>query len=140
MKIQPKQWLRAIAAGCIGAITLNAVTLLFGTLQVGPALGIDFAPDTEIETLYMNLFWGSIWGLLFLLPLLEDALVIKGSILSLVPSLIDLAIVFPYIEGIGFWGIKLGALPPFTVLFFNGCWGISAGLFLRSFPKVPTPR
>jgi len=133
MKTKWKVWLRVITAGCVGGIALNAVTLILGTLQVGPTLGIDFAPDVQIEDLYLDLFWGAVWGLLFLIPFLDKALVIKGLVLSLVPSLVDLVIIFPYFEGVGLWGLKLGNLTPLIVIVLNGCWGLFAGLFLRTF-------
>ena len=60
--------------------------------------------------LYPRIVWGGIWGLLFILPMLDSKLLRKGSVLSLFPTAVQLFVIFPFKAGKGMAGLELGAL------------------------------
>jgi hypothetical protein len=70
-------------------------------------------------------------GVLFLLPLKNVNLLLKGSILSLFPTAVQLFIVFPYQAHKGMAGLELGLLTPLVVVVFNWVWGVVAAAALK---------
>ena len=80
---------------------------------------------------YPRMVWGGIWGLVFLLPFLKNSLYLKGLILSLGPTLVQLFVVFPFKAQKGAMGLDLGALTPMFVIFFNAVWGVAAAYWLK---------
>ena len=75
--------------------------------------------------------WGGLWGLLFLIPLGRLSFPVKGLLISLLPSMVQLFWVFPFIARKGILGLQLGALTPLVVLIYTALWGIPAGLWLK---------
>jgi len=69
--------------------------------------------------------------LLFVLPILPSKLLWKGTVLSLVPTAVQLFVVFPLKAHKGVAGLDLGLYTPLFVLFFNWVWGIVAALILK---------
>jgi hypothetical protein len=57
---------------------------------------------------------------------------LKGSILSLFPTAVQLFIVFPLKANKGIAGFDLGLYTPVFVLFFNWVWGVIAALTIKS--------
>jgi hypothetical protein len=119
------------AAGCVGAVVKSLAVWLFGKYGISAALGVKIAPDLTAGWLYPRVVWGGIWGLLFLLPVLQRSVVGRGLLFSLGPSLVQLFIVFPFQAHKGQMGLALGTLTPVLVLFFNAVWGIAAALWVR---------
>jgi len=58
-------------------------------------------------------------GLLFILPMLQSKPLLKGSVLSLFPTIVQLLMISPYQIRYGIAGLELGLLTPLSVLFFN---------------------
>ncbi len=112
------------AAGCLGALANSLVVWLFGKYGITTSLGVAIAPSLSPNWLYPRIVWGGIWGLFFVLPLLQSRLLLKGAVLSLLPTAVQLFIVFPLKAHKGVAGIELGLLTPAFVLFFNWVWGI----------------
>jgi hypothetical protein len=104
---------------------------LCGDLGITKSLGVSIAPALTASWLYPRIVWGGIWGLLFLLPLLNTKPFSKGTLLSLAPTLVQLFIVFPYQANKGVAGIELGILTPAFVFVFNWVWGIVTALTIR---------
>ncbi|MBU4318100.1 MAG: hypothetical protein KKF30_12615 [Proteobacteria bacterium] len=69
--------------------------------------------------------WGGIWGLLFFLPMLNAKPLLKGSLLSLFPTLVQLFVVFPIQSHKGIAGVEPGLLTPWLVLVVNWVGGWS---------------
>ena len=44
---------------------------IFGVIGITYALGVKIAPALSAPWLYPRLVWGGIWGLLFLVPLMQ---------------------------------------------------------------------
>ncbi|MFW5936631.1 MAG: hypothetical protein ACOCS6_01085 [Desulfosalsimonas sp.] len=117
-------------AGCIGALANSLVVWFFGDIGITKMAGVAIAPALTLQWLYPRIVWGGIWALLFILPLFKSRLLLKGSLLSLLPSIVQLLVIFPN-AGKDMGGIALGLLTPVFVLFFNWIWGIVAAIAIR---------
>lgn len=119
------------ASGCLGGL-LNSLTVwLFGVIGITALFGVKISPTLTPDWLYPRIVWGGIWGLLFLLPFFQKKIIYRGFIYSLLPSLVQLFIVFPLKANKGIMGVDLGSLTPMFVLFFNSVWGITTVLWLK---------
>ena len=119
------------AAGCLGALVNSIAVWASGEFGLTRFLGVAMSPGLTAHWLYPRIVWGGIWGLLFFLPVTNSRPFIKGSILSLFPTLVQLFIVFPYKTHKGFGGLELGLFTPVLVLVFNWIWGIVTALTIR---------
>ena len=126
-----KKLLILFAAGCLGALVNSITVWLFGLFGITSAFGVSIAPSISPEWLYPRIVWGGIWGALFMLPILQSKLLIKGSLLSLIPTAIQLFVVFPLKADKGIGGIELGMLTPIFVIFFNWVWGMVTVLTIK---------
>jgi len=120
-----------LAAGIIGGAAVTVIDALIGTIHVPTDYGVDFAPISNVIPLYTNLIWGALFGLLFLIPLLDKQEIIKGVLISFLPSLFQLFILFPIMGNTGFLALEKGSLMPFYVIALNVVWGATAGAFLK---------
>ncbi|MEZ5524545.1 MAG: hypothetical protein R3E62_06195 [Pseudomonadales bacterium] len=119
------------AAGTLGALANSLTVWLFGDLGISASLGVAISPSLTPAWLYPRLVWGGLWGLLFILPMLQSRPLLKGTLLSLFPTLVQLFVVFPYKTRYGIAGLELGLLTPLLVLFFNWVWGVVTALAIR---------
>jgi hypothetical protein len=126
-----KKLLICFAAGCAGALANSITVWAFGNYGITKSLGVSIVPALSSSWLYPRIVWGGIWGLLFILPMLDSKLLRKGSILSLFPTAVQLFVVFPFKAGKGMAGLELGVLTPLLVLFFNWVWGIATAIIIK---------
>ncbi len=119
------------SAGCLGALANSITVWLFGYFGITAELGVSIAPTLTPNWLYPRIVWGGIWGLLFLLPIFKSKYLLKGTVLSLFPSIVQLFVVFPYQAGKGMAGLDLGQLTPLFVLFFNWIWGVVSAIAIK---------
>lgn len=126
-----KKLLIFFAAGCLGALANSIAVWLFGQLGITSSFGVSIAPSLTPAWLYPRIVWGGIWGLLFLLPVLRSKLYLKGTMLSLFPTAVQLFVVFPIKAHKGIAGVELGLLTPVFVLIFNWVWGVTAALAIK---------
>ncbi|TVM35771.1 hypothetical protein [Oceanidesulfovibrio marinus] len=124
-----KRIILCLVAGALGGLANSIAVWLFGAVGISQALGFMMAPALNIGWLLPRLFYGALWGLLFLLPFWERRWVLKGLLISLAPTAYMLLVVFPKL-GKGMWGFGAGATAPLFVLFFNAIWGVVAAYFL----------
>ncbi len=127
----PKKLALVFAAGCLGGLLISLAVWIFGELGITTVLGVSIAPKLSPAWLYPRIVWGGIWGALFLLPLWQNKVLIKGLIYSLGPTLVQLFIVFPMKASKGAMGLDLGTLTPIFVIIFNATWGVTAAIWLR---------
>ena len=127
----PKKLALVFAAGCLGGLINSLAVWIFGELDITSAFGVKIAPNLSAAWLYPRIVWGGIWGALFLLPLWQRRVLIKGLIYSLGPTLVQLFIVFPVKANKGVMGLDLGTLTPIFVIIFNAIWGVTAAIWLR---------
>ena len=100
-------------------------------MGITSSLGVSIAPSLTPAWLYPRLVWGGIWGLIFILPMLQSKLLLKGAILSLFPTAVQLFVVFPIKANKGIAGIDLGLYTPLFVLFFNWVWGFVTAVTIK---------
>jgi len=119
------------AAGCLGALANSLTVWAFGYYGISTSLHVHIAPDITPHWLYPRIIWGGIWGLLFILPVLQSRWFLKGLLLSLAPTAVQLFVIFPLIAHRGMAGLELGILTPLLVLFFNAVWGTITAMAIR---------
>lgn len=119
------------SAGCSGGLAYGIAVSTFGDLGITSALGVSFHHGLSPGWVYSRVVWGGIWGILFILPLSQSNLFLKGSILSLLPASFQLFVVFPLLSNHSIGGIDLGLLTPLVILFFNWLWGVATALMLQ---------
>jgi len=124
------------AAGCFGALMNSLVVWLFGKYGISTMLNVAIAPHLTPAWLYPRIVWGGIWGILFILPFLEEKWLFKGFVLSLFPTAVQLLYIFPEIADKGLGGINLGILTPLLVFFFNWVWGIMTAYAIKISPPA----
>ena len=126
-----KKILIFFTAGCFGALANSVTVWAFGHFGITSAFDVSIAPSLSAAWLYPRIVWGGIWGLLFILPMMQSKLLVKGAILSLFPTLIQLFVVFPLKTNAGIAGLELGLLTPMFVIVFNLVWGVVAALIIK---------
>lgn len=119
-----------LIAGCLGGVAANVLNLIFGYINIPMFLGVDISSDTTIGHIYLDLFFGGLWGLLFLIPILHDYLILKGIVLSVIPTLFQLLVILPLLQNVQPFAFEYGQLMPLYILLLNLAWGIAAGAFL----------
>jgi len=123
-------------AGLIGALAGSLALWLAGRWGLTALAGVEIAPQLETAWLYPRLVWGGLWGLLFYFtvarPRSRRHWVRKGLWLSLLPTLVQLFLIFPYRTPYGPMGIGFGSFAPLFVLSANFVWGFCTGLFTRA--------
>lgn len=126
MTVTQRNVVNCLIAGAVGGLANGLALWLLGTLAVTTALGFRMAPMLSLMFLVNRAFWGGLWGLVFLLPILPDRPYLKGLVLSLLPSLVMLVVVFPLRLHAGVFGFGLGSSAPLFVLVLNAVWGLAA--------------
>ena len=119
------------AAGALGGIANSLAVWACGSYGITTYFGVKLAPALTPPWLYQRIVWGGIWGLLFILPVLNPKPISKGMLLSLFPTLVQLLVVFPLQLKKGYLGLELGAFTPLFVVVFNIVWGVVTSLFVR---------
>jgi hypothetical protein len=119
------------AAGCLGALANSITVWLFGNLGITSSFGVSISPSLTPVWLYPRIVWGGLWGLVFVLPMLKSKLLLKGTVLSLFPTAVQLFVVFPFKAHKGMAGLALGLYTPLFVLFFNWVWGVVTALTIK---------
>jgi len=126
-----KKLLLFFSAGCVGALANSLTVWLCGHQGITRAIGVSMSPALSPDWLYPRIVWGGLWGLLFILPMLNSRLFAKGSVLSLIPTAVQLFVVFPFVAHKGIAGMKLGLYTPAVVLFFNWVWGVVTAITIK---------
>lgn len=123
-------------AGLLGGLANSLALWLAGRWGLTALAGVNLAPQLSAAWLYPRLIWGGLWGLLFYLtvarPRFRRHWLRKGLWLSLLPTLVQLFVVFPYHTPYGLLGFGLGDLTALFVLLANFVWGFFTGLFTRA--------
>ena len=120
-------------AGGLGGLTNSIAVWSLGNLGITPALGFGMSPEWSLEWLLRRIFASTLWGIIFLIPIYEKAPIKKGAVLSILPWLSSVLIVFPMRMDVGFFGLGLGFGTPLWTLFFAAVWGVTGTLFLCKF-------
>ena len=126
-----KKILICFAAGCLGGL-LNSLTVwIVGDLGIAKSLDVSITPALTPSWLYPRIVWGGIWGFVFLLPIMKSKVFVRGTLISLLPTLVQLFLIFPYKANKGMAGLELGLLTPVFVLVYNWVWGVVTSFTLK---------
>jgi hypothetical protein len=109
-------------AGAFGACILAIVSAILNALRIQELIGLPPppTPDSYLPLLYRIIVWGGIWGLLFVVPVMNRMWWLKGMIIG---ALATLAILFYFNPAV--------TTPPMRLVyafFLNTIiWGTAAG-------------
>ncbi|RMF45822.1 MAG: hypothetical protein D6751_06535 [Deltaproteobacteria bacterium] len=124
-------------AGALGALVNSLAAHYAGSLGLFGLIGVKLHPPLALAWLYPRLVWGGLWGLVYFFTIgrvrTRRHWVRKGLWVSLLPTAVQLTIVFPNFTSHGMFGLGLGTLTPLAVLLLNGIWGLFTGIFTRAF-------
>jgi hypothetical protein len=126
----------AFSSGCFGGLVNSLAVWFFGVAGITTAAGVQIAPSLTPPYLYQRMVWGGLWGFILLLPVLPASTWLRGFLLSLGPTIVQLFIVFPIRLNKGVMGLELGQLTPLFVFIYNAIWGVCA----VSWEKWVTPQ
>jgi hypothetical protein len=127
-----KKLMICFSAGCLGALANSLVVWFLGNFGITQKMGVLIAPVLTPQWLYPRIVWGGLWGLLFVLPLMNSRTFSKGAVLSLFPTLFQLSVVFPKMMNKGFGGVQLGIWTPVFVAIVNGIWGVATSIAVKT--------
>lgn len=126
-----KNVLVVFGAGCLGALIQLLVMWLFTRYGITHHLGVSIFGSLAPAWLYPRIVWGGMWGFLFLLPILTSSVFVRSFVIALIPTGVQLFILYPFYEGKGIAGLSLGLLTPFLVFFFFWVWSFATTIILK---------
>ena len=126
-----KNGLVVFAAGCLGAVIHCIVMWLFTRYGITHSLHVSLPGSLSTTWLYPRIVWGGLWGFLFLLPILTSSVFARSFVIALIPTGVQLFVIYPLYEHKGMAGLSLGLLTPFLVLFFYWIWALATTLTLK---------
>ena len=126
-----KNALVVFAAGCLGALIQIFAMNLAAHYGLIHSFGVQMGASFSSYWMYPRIVWGGLWGFVFLLSVLSGSLIIRSFLLCLIPTFVQLFIIFPFYEHKGFAGLSLGILTPFVVLFFWWVWALATSITLK---------
>jgi len=121
-----------LTGGALGGLANALIIWIFGMIGIPKAVGVALKPTFSTAYLYPKLVWGAIWGLAFFIPNLPANFYLSALLVSLLPTLVQLFVVFPYQAKKGMLGLQLGTLTPLFVVIYNYVWGLAALCFIQS--------
>lgn len=88
------------------------------------------------ETLNIKVISGGLWGILFALPIMPKSnFGVRGLMIGLLPSLVTLFYVFPFVQSVGLLGKSYGSCMFLVVLVLNWIWAMGASLWYKQIAK-----
>ena len=124
-------------AGLLGAIASSF--FLWGCHEWGvfAMLGVKMKQTLDLPTLYPQMMVGGLWGLVYFftvgIPRHRRHWVRKGLYFSLLPSLVAIFYLYPYVYHRGMAGFDLGMFTPLVIVVTHLVWGLFTGFFARLF-------
>lgn len=115
----------AFTGGALGGLLDSFNIWAMGKTGISDVIGITMKPEFTGPWVYKRMIWGGIWMLLLLIPLMANRVLVRGMLISLLPSAMMLFVVFPAM-GKGVYGLGFGTLMPVVVIVLNGIYGAFA--------------
>jgi len=125
----------AFTGGAIGGLVDSINITMLGKTGISDLLGVSMKPEFTPPWLYQRMVWGGIWMLLLMLPLWKKQTILRGCLLSLLPSAMMLFMVLPNM-GKGLLGLGFGTLTPIVVIGLNFIYGIVAAFWYKATVKT----
>ena len=121
----------AFTGGAVAAAVKNAAWWGLARHGIAEPYASAFAPHLTLTAFAPHLVWGSLWGLVFLIPLRWQSWWLRGALWSLAPAAVELFYTLPHRSGYGPMGLGLGTLAPLGVLAGALVWGLLTSLWIR---------
>jgi len=121
----------SFTGGALGGLVDSVNIVLLGKLGITGLLGVTMAPEFTAPWLYQRMVWGGIWMLPLMLPVWQKRTILRGCLLSLLPSAMMLLMVLPGM-GKGMLGLGFGTLTPLVVVLLNFIYGIVASYWYKT--------
>lgn len=123
---------RLVIRGCVAGIVAKIPQglALYACSEIGLFLAIGVALNVPLTILYSSkhVLLGGVFGALFAVPLLRNwPHWLRGALVGLCHAAATLFIFNPFVDGVGFLGLDVGALMPVVVVAANLVWGMLAG-------------
>jgi hypothetical protein len=126
-----KNALVVFGAGCLAAFIQCLLMWLLTRYGVMHDLHVNLAGSLSPTWIYPRIVWGGLWGGLFLLPVFAGNLFSRSFVMALIPTAVQLFVIYPFYEGKGVAGLSLGLLAPFAVFFFYWVWAFVVAVTLK---------
>jgi hypothetical protein len=121
------------SSGAFGGFVEALAFYIFSLAGIVTMFGMPAAPGWKPEMIYRPVVWGGLWGIAFIIPFLDELYILKGIVLSLLPTLAAWFIFIPRrMPANTHLGIK--SLLLITVL--NAIWGVATVLLTKYFEKM----
>lgn len=123
-----KLMIRGAVGGILAKIPQGLA--LYACSEIGLFLAMGVALNVPLTILYSSkhVLLGAVFGLLFAVPLLKTwPNWVRGIGVGLVHAAVTLLYFNPFVDGVGFLGLDIGALMPVVVIVANLIWGMLAG-------------
>ena len=122
-------------AGLLGAAVSSLFLWSCNEWGVTTMFKVNMVQTLELPELYPKMMVGGLWGLVYFftvgIPRHRRHWVRKGLWFSLLPSLVAIFYLYPYIYHRGMAGFDLGTLTPLLIVATNLVWGLFTGFFAR---------
>ena len=127
-----KRLAMAYFGGAVAALFASTALWLFAEADVLLKIGVALAPPYAWNWLSTRVLFGSLLGMAYPLVLRQGFSPVRsGLVLSLLPSALELLVVYPARDH-GFLGLSLGSLTPLVVLLTNALWGWALARIVKS--------
>jgi len=120
--------IRGCVAGILAKVPQGLVLYFCSEYGLFSSMGVEL--NVPLTTLYSSkhVLLGGLFGALFAVPLLKNRPHwMRGTLVGLSHAAATSFFFNPFVDGVGFLGLKLGALMPVVVLAANLIWGMLAG-------------
>jgi hypothetical protein len=124
-----QQLIRGCVAGILAKIPQGLA--LYVCSELGLFLVMGVALNVPLTILYSSkhVLLGGLFGALFAVPLLKGwPHWVRGTLVGLAHAAGTLFVFNPFVDGVGFLGLDVGALMPLVVVAANLVWGMLAGV------------
>jgi len=121
------------SSGAFGGFIEVLTYYIFSLTGIVAIFGMPAAPGWKPEMVYRPVVWGGLWGIVFLIPFLDELYILKGIVLSILPTL---AAWFIFIPGKMPVNMRPGLMALLLIVIQNAIWGIVTVLMIKYFENT----
>ena len=120
------------SSGAFGGFIEALSFYVFSLAGIVTMFGMPAAPGWKPEMIYRPVVWGGLWGIVFFIPFLDELYILKGVVLSLLPTLAAWYIFIPRRMPAN---THLGLKNLLLIIILNSIWGVATILLIKYFEK-----
>lgn len=125
----------AFSSGAFGGFVEILSYYILSLAGIVTLFGMPAASGWKPEMVYRPVVWGGLWGFFFCIPFLDDIFLLKGIVLSLLPTL---AAWFFFIPRRMPAHTHPGLKSLLLMVILNALWGLATVLMIKYFEKMET--